>query len=279
MEVIMNDDILVADGFLEEPSEATEGKSAKAIRRQQRKEARRAKQDKRNPKPLEPRTDRQSLYINSIKNSELTIAIGPAGAGKTYVPSRIYGEMAAAGEISKVYIARPNVSKAKHRNGFLPGSAEEKTAPWLVPIFEGLSDAMGSQTFQQLKNGKVFEEVPFEFIQGRTFKDAACIVDEAENLDLDDLYITLTRQGENLRMVLAGDIHQARIPNSGLAEVVQMARMDHMEGNSVIEFTEDDIVRSRQARQWAKAFRNHWADGGDASGSVLADMPLFERVR
>lgn len=231
-----------------------EGVSTKATRRQKRKQEKALRQAKRNPKPLEPRNENQSLYMQSLVENELTFGIGPAGSGKTYVPSRLFGSMLASGEISKIYLARPNVAKAKHRMGFLPGDEKDKTAPWLVPIFEGLKESMSPAEFDRLYQSKKIEEVPYEFIQGRTFKDAACIVDEAENLDLDDLYITLTRQGEGLHMVLCGDIKQARIPNSGLATVVDMARRHSMESVGVIEFTEDDIVRSRQAMQWVKAF-------------------------
>ena len=172
----------------------------------------------------------------------------------TYVPSRIYAEMLVQGKISKIYVARPNVAKHKHRNGFLPGTVEEKTAPWLVPIFEGMKDAMSKGDFEKFRKNGAIEEVPFEFIQGRTFRDAACIVDEAENLDMEDLYITLTRQGEGLHMVLCGDVAQARIPDSGLQAVADVAKLPHMESTDVIEFSTCDIVRSRQARQWAEAF-------------------------
>lgn len=231
--------------------------SAKAVKRQQRKAEKEKRQVRRNPKPLEARTLRQQFYIDSLRNNELTFGLGPAGVGKTYVPARVYGEMLAKGEIDKLYVARPNVAKKSHANGFLPGTLEEKTAPWLVPIFEGIKDSMGPQEFERLKREKKIEEVPYEYIQGRTMKNAAWIVDEAENLDLEDLYITLTRQGEDLRMVLCGDIYQARIANSGLQAVVAMAEEPWMNSVGIIHFQDDDIVRSRQARQWAKAFKNH----------------------
>lgn len=246
----MAEDQFAADQF-EQP---VEGQSQKATRRQARKAEKERRTAKRNPKPLEPRTDNQAEYIRSLRTNELTFGIGPAGSGKTYVPSRVYGEMLANGSIEKLYLARPNVSKTKHRNGYLPGTLEEKTAPWLVPIFEGLKEAMSPAEFDRFRREKKIEEVPYEFMQGRTFKNAACIVDEAENLDLDDLYITLTRQGEGLSMVLCGDIRQARIGNSGLGQVVNMAQRPFMESIGVVEFTEDDVVRSRQARQWVMAF-------------------------
>lgn len=231
-----------------------EQKSAKASKRQMRKNAKEERQYKRNPKPVEARSASQKLYIKSIWDNELTFGVGPAGVGKTYIPSRVFGEMLVRGDINKLYLARPNVAKAKHRMGFLPGGPDEKTAPWLVPVMEGLKDSMSpSEYAQMMKDGRI-EIVPYEFLQGRTFKDAAFIVDEAENLDLDDLYITLTRQGENLKAVISGDTKQARINNSGLARTVMMAEHESMESIGVVRFGEDEVVRSRQARQWVKAF-------------------------
>jgi phosphate starvation-inducible protein PhoH and related proteins len=245
--------------FFDVPGAVSE--SVKASNRKARKAEKEVRQLRRTPKPIEARSVNQTLYMNSINENDLTFGIGPAGVGKTYVAARVFGEWLASGKISKVYVARPNVAKAKHKNGFLPGTLEEKTAPWLVPIFEGLKDAMGATEFERARKEKQIEEVPFEFIQGRTFrsetgstKGVACIVDEAENLDLDDLYITLTRQGEGLTMVLCGDIFQARISDSGLADVIQMASEDNHEGTGVVVFDENDVVRSRQAAQWVKSF-------------------------
>ncbi|WNL50644.1 PhoH-like protein [Ruegeria phage RpAliso] len=229
--------------------------SPKAAKREMKKLEREAKQRARMPKPVTPRNPKQATYIDSLTSNSLTFGIGPAGVGKTYVAARVYGQMLNSGQIEKLYVARPNVAKKKHQNGFLPGTLEEKTEPWLVPIFEGLKDAMGASDFEKLRRSKKIEEVPFEFIQGRTFKDAACIVDEAENLDCDDLYITLTRQGEGLRMCLCGDIYQSRIPNGGLGIVIEMAREDEHEDTGVVEFTEDEVVRSKQAMQWVKSFK------------------------
>jgi phosphate starvation-inducible protein PhoH and related proteins len=240
------------DRFFDEPL------SQKAENRKARKAAKERRQRTRDPLPsIEPRTEMQAVYIDSLVENELTFGVGPAGAGKTYVPARVYGEMLVTGEIKKLYLARPPVAKNKHRQGFLPGTEQEKVAPWLVPIVEGLKEAMGRTLFGEAMEQGVIEVVPYEYIQGRTFKDAdgaAAIIDEAENLDFDDLYITLTRQGENLRMVLCGDIHQSRIPDSGLKAVVEMAGRYEMESTGVIVFTHADVVRSRQARQWAHAF-------------------------
>lgn len=248
--------------FFEERGSRSAPASQKAARRNERKAEKADKQFKRNPKPLSPLNARQEEYIKSIEENDLTFATGPAGVGKTYVPSYIFGGMLASGKIEKIYVARPNISKAKHRNGFLPGTLEEKTAPWLIPIFEAIKESMGPREFARFKYEKKIEEVPFEFMQGRTFKNAAFIVDEAENLDLDDLYITLTRLGEGCMAVFCGDIYQSRIPDSGLATTVKMAGHKDMESVGIIEFTTDEIVRSRQAKQWAMAFRAHWGQNG-----------------
>lgn len=237
-----------------ESGEGSAPPTSKAAKRRAKKAAQHARQSRRNPRPIEARNDAQSEYIDSIENNELTFALGPAGVGKTYVPSRIFGSWLAEGRINKIYVARPNVAKSQHRNGFLPGTMEDKTAPWMIPVFEGIRDSMSPSDFERFRKEKCVEEVPYEYIQGRTFKNAACIVDEAENLDLDDLYITLTRQGESLSMVVCGDINQARIPNSGLDTVVDMALAEDMEDIGVVEFTSDEVVRSKQARQWAHAF-------------------------
>jgi phosphate starvation-inducible PhoH-like protein len=256
--------------------------SEKAFRRQKRKQEKTEKQSRRNPKPIEARGESQKEYIKSIHHNELTFAVGPAGVGKTYVPSRIFGQMIAEGQIDKLYLARPNVAKSKHRMGFLPGTAEEKTAPWLVPVLEGLKDSMAPALLERLRREGKIEIVPYEFMQGRTFANAAWIVDEAENLDLDDLYITLTRQGENLKAVISGDIRQSRINNSGLAQVVAMGEQAQMESVGVVRFGEDEVVRSRQARQWVRAFnRVNLSDvpncGMDEVQSFQSGLPNFLR--
>lgn len=280
----MASDPLPLDAFFEQGHGGNQ--PPKQTKRAKKKAAKTASNEARNAKrhpqpngPLVPRSEAQRRYIDSLYTNSLTFGIGSFGAGKTYIPARVFGEWLARGDIQKLYVARPNVSKKQHENGFLPGTLEEKTAPWLVPIFEGLQDSMGRAMFEEFRRMKKIEEVPFEFIQGRTFKDAACIVDEAENLDLDDLYILLGRQGENLSMCLAGDVKQSRIKNSGLAKVVEMASWPEMKSNGVVTFTSDDVVRSEQAKQWAKAFEKVFQnDGGvveNPAPGFRDDIPAF----
>jgi phosphate starvation-inducible PhoH-like protein len=239
----------------------------RSIRRRQKEE----KQHKRSPKPVQPRNKNQSRYIKSLRANELTIAVGPAGVGKTYLPARVYGEMLMAGEIDVIYCARPNISKPQHRQGFLPGGLKEKNAPWMVPIYDGLRDAMSPAKFASAERNGMILEVPFEHMQGRTFRNCAAIIDEAENCDLDDLYITLTRQGDNCFMAMSGDLLQARIHNSGLGHIVKMADYDYMKRVGIVEFTAEDVVRSAQARMWVKAFADR-ASGNNLHESANRDM-------
>lgn len=228
--------------------------SEKAAKREVKKQAKRERQNTRYAKPLTARNPAQKTYISNIKNNTLTFGVGPAGVGKTYIPARMFGTQLLYGDISKIYVARPNVSRAHHRMGFLPGTLEDKTAPWLVPIFEGIRESMSPSEFDKFKRSGSIEEVPYEYMQGRTFKNAACIIDEAENLTLDDLYVTLTRQGENLSMVLCGDLHQSVIADSGLGTVVDLVGANNMHNVAVSVFGEEDVVRSEQAKQWVAAF-------------------------
>lgn len=227
-------------------------KLTKAQKRQVKTDERKTRTLARTPKPVTPKNDEQELYKKLLETCSLVIASGPPGSGKTYLASRVYARMLLDGKIEKVYVARPNVSKPKHRMGFLPGGIAEKSAPWMAPVFEAMKDEMGATRFETEKKAGNIEEVPFEFIQGRTLKNAAAIIDEVENLDFDDFYITLTRQGDNLYMAMCGDVLQARIPDTGLPDVIKMAKHPDMEDIGIIEFTK--VVRSKQAEQWVRAF-------------------------
>jgi len=253
----------------------------KSVRRQQRKQAKEIRQLRRNPKPIEARTTTQKEYICSLHENELTFGVGPAGVGKTYVPARVFGQMISSGDIDKIYLSRPPVAKSRHRMGFLPGTEVEKTAPWIAPIYEGIKDSMSVSDFDRLCREERIHVVPYEFMQGRTFSNAAWIVDEAENLDLDDFYITLTRQGEGLRAAICGDIQQARINNSGLKTVIKMAESQDMEGIGIVRFGEEDVVRSRQARQWVKAFNriplSYESNCANDAGEPSFELPEFIR--
>lgn len=242
----------VQDDLFERPEVAP--RSSKAAARA----ARRQERVTRKPaahvvKPLEALNANQAFYINTLRSGDSTFAIGAAGTGKTYVASRIAAQKLQRGEVERIIVARPTVSKSKHANGFLPGKLGQKLAPWLVPVYDGLKAEISPQTLQQWEESGKLEIASFEHMRGRTFGDAFVILDEAQNCDIGDLRLFLTRIGAGSQVVISGDVDQVDIPNSGLADVVRMCMEDNMD-MEIVQFSEDDVVRGKFAKMWVKAF-------------------------
>lgn len=205
------------------------------------------------PKALEPKTQKQSDYIDSLRCSDLVVAIGGAGTGKTYVAARFALRELLDGNVSKIVMSRPNVSRPEHRLGFLPGNDKMKMEPWLVPLVSAMKEETDPRKVEELlKSGKI-EVVAFEHMRGRTFKDSFVLLDEAQNCTVGDLRLFLTRVGEDSRVVISGDTDQVDINNSGLATVVSMISKYKLTAD-VIEFGPGDVIRSKIAREWVQAF-------------------------
>lgn len=203
--------------------------------------------------PLEGMTDRQRDYLVALQSSVQTFAIGPAGTGKTFLPAAWAADRLREKRTRRVILTRPNVP-AGPSLGFFPGELEEKMAPWVVPFIETMASRMGRGFLDLcMKDGKI-EVVPFETMRGRSFDDAIVIVDEAQNLTPDEMFMVVTRVGEGSRLIVTGDLRQTDIKgNSGLAKAI-----DHIEAGrvkaSVIRFTVDDIVRSGICADWVRAW-------------------------
>lgn len=230
--------------------------SAKAIRRQQRKQAKMEKQHQRHAaKPLEPLNETQADYMESLKEADQIFAVGAAGTGKTYIASRHATKRLVRGEVSQVLIARPTVCRTKHKQGFLPGTLEEKLAPWLIPILQAIKEEVGKARLEQLRNEDKIEIISFEHIRGRTFNDAVVILDEAQNCDILDLRTFLTRIGKGTQVIISGDPDQVDIPASGLSRILHMVETHDIDAD-IIEFDSGDVVRSEIAKAWVQAFEN-----------------------
>ncbi|USN14938.1 PhoH-like protein [Brevundimonas phage vB_BpoS-Domovoi] len=223
----------------------------KAQARAARRAERSAKQTKHTAKPLVPKTENQADYLEVLKEGDSVFAIGPAGTGKTYLAARIAAQRMLKGDIEKIIISRVTASKKGHQIGFLPGNIEAKMAPWLTPVIEGIRAEVSKTQLEMWKSEGKFEIVPFEYMRGRTFDNACVILDEAQNAEFDDLYLLLTRTGNGTQVVVAGDHSQVDIHNSGLEEIVNIS--DDWEIMDIVEFTEDDVVRSEMAKKWVKA--------------------------
>jgi phosphate starvation-inducible PhoH-like protein len=209
---------------------------------------------------LKPLNATQAEYLDSLHDPEVTqiFAVGEAGTGKTYLPARIAAKKLRDGLIEKIYIARPTVSLKEHQLGFLPGKLKDKLAPWLVPILDAFKAELPAQVIAKMMETQQIEFISFEHLRGRTLANAYVILDEAQNCTLHDLKLFLTRKGEDSTYVIAGDPTQVDINNSGLEIVLGMIVQYDLPVD-IIEFDENDVVRSADAKAWVKAFKKHKA--------------------
>lgn len=233
-----------------EPVERTLTKAqARAARRAERQQ----KQSQREAKPLEAKNANQRDYLSILRRAESVFAIGPAGTGKTYMAARVLAQRLLRGEIEKLVVARVTVGKAKHALGFLPGNLDAKLAPWLTPVIEGIRAEVSAKTLDDRKREGKVEFASFEHMRGRTFAKAGVMLDEAQNADFGDLALLLTRIGEGTQVIVTGDLDQIDVPNSGLEDILDLAEDEDI--MDIVEFTEDDVVRSPFAKAWVRAIK------------------------
>jgi phosphate starvation-inducible PhoH-like protein len=204
--------------------------------------------------PLQAQTEAQVHYLMALGDSQLVFAIGPAGTGKTYVASAFAADLLAAKSIEKIIITRPNVEVGAGF-GFLPGELEEKYSPYLAPFREIMIERMGLSTYEYNLKAEYIVPMPLAFMRGATFRNAFVILDEAQNCTPAEMKMFLTRIGQNCVVVVDGDPEQCDLNGpSGLNDAVN--RLEHIPGVSVVEFTEDDIVRSGLIKDILIAYRN-----------------------
>jgi phosphate starvation-inducible PhoH-like protein len=213
-------------------------------------------QNERNLPPIRPLNQNQSDYIDAIANEEQVFVLGPAGTGKTWLAATLAADRLRQRKVGKIILTRPNVPVGRSL-GFFPGELDEKFAPWAAPVVEAIKERIGRNAFDiALKNGDI-EQVPFEVIRGRSFRDAFVILDEAQNATVDEIKVFLTRIGEDCTTVVNGDISQCDLDEaSGLATALAMIRAQRLP-IPIIEFTADDIVRGGVCEMWVRAFTTH----------------------
>jgi len=200
-----------------------------------------------------PKTVNQGKLIQAINTSQQVLILGPAGTGKTYVTATCAADLYTLKEIDKIVITRPHVAVGKDI-GFLPGTLEEKAQPWALPVLDVLVKHLGRGAVDTaLKAGNI-EVATLALMRGRSFDNAFIIVDEAQNIEVAEIKMLLTRVGEGSTIVMNGDIQQSDLKGtSGLAKVIHLSKK-HMLDVPVIEFGVDDIVRSGICAEWVKVF-------------------------
>lgn len=200
-----------------------------------------------------PRTQKQKDLVDAFKESSQVLVLGPAGTGKTYVTATYAADLYTLKEIDKIVITRPHVAVGKDI-GYLPGTLEEKTYPWALPVLDVLQRHWGKGTLETaIKNGNV-EMAPLALMRGRSFENAFIIVDETQNITTHELKMLLTRVGEGSTIVLNGDVQQSDLKEAdGLSKIIHLAKK-HMLPVPIIEFGLEDIVRSDICAQWVKVF-------------------------
>ena len=201
--------------------------------------------------PLRALTEAQGQYIASIIANTITFSVGPAGTGKSYVAGAWAAEQLKLGLIEQIIITRPGVEAGRNW-GALPGTLEEKYAPFLEPFQDVLIERLGKTFYEYLKKTGKIVASPLEFMRGKTFKNAVVILDEAQNVDASQMQMFLTRIGENSKLIIDGSLNQLDIRNSGLADAIR--RLKHIQSIGVVEFTTDDIVRHGIIREILLAY-------------------------
>jgi phosphate starvation-inducible PhoH-like protein len=205
-------------------------------------------------KVITARGQKQSEYLEAIKNNNLVFGLGPAGTGKTFLAVVQAVNMMQSGEIDRLILCRPAVEAGEHL-GFLPGTMQEKIDPYLRPIYDALHDMLPpDQIARRLADGTI-EIAPLAFMRGRTLSSAMVLLDEAQNTTATQMKMALTRIGEGSKMIITGDLSQTDLPGgvkSGLRDAIEV--LEGVKDVAFIHFGEKDVVRSRLVKSIVEAY-------------------------
>ena len=205
-------------------------------------------------KPIKPKTVGQRTYCDDIRDHTITIGVGPAGTGKTYLAVAMAVTAFRAQQVNRIILTRPAV-EAGEKLGFLPGDLQQKVDPYLRPLYDALFDMLGAETSQRLVERGNIEVAPLAYMRGRTLDDSFVILDEAQNTTNEQMKMFLTRLGFNSKMVITGDVTQIDLPDgkrSGLKDAIRILK--GIGDIAIFRFTEKDVVRHRLVQDIIRAY-------------------------
>ena len=212
--------------------------------------------------PIKAKTVGQQRYVDLICSNTVVLGVGPAGTGKTYLAVAMAVKALRAKEVSRIVLTRPAV-EAGEKLGYLPGDLQNKVDPYLRPLYDGLYDMLGAESFQKNLERGVIEIAPLAYMRGRTLDDSFIILDEAQNTTPEQMKMFLTRLGFRAKAVVTGDITQTDLPagkTSGLVEAMHILK--GIEGIAIHRFGEKDVVRHRLVQQIILAYQKYGEKGG-----------------
>ena len=206
------------------------------------------------------RSKKQSEYINALTNSDITMALGPAGTGKSFLAVSVAMTMLFEKKVEKVILSRPAV-EAGEKLGFLPGDMKEKVDPYLRPLYDALYDLFGFEKInKKIETGEI-EIAPLAFMRGRTLKNSFAILDEAQNATLTQIKMFLTRIGENSKIVVNGDPSQIDLINKSQSGLIKTKKiLNKVKEIKLIEFDHKDVVRHPLVTKIIQAFNKNIND-------------------
>ena len=205
---------------------------------------------------VRPRTDGQARYVRAMRDHDLTVCIGPAGTGKTWLAVGMAVSLLRQAVVKKIVLVRPAV-EAGERLGFLPGDIVAKINPYLRPLFDALNDMMESEQVKRYMENDIIEICPLAYMRGRTLNQAVIILDEGQNTTVPQMKMFLTRMGNGSKIIVTGDVTQVDLPKqtrSGLTDAVQ--RLRDIERIAVVHLGEADIVRNPLVQQILRAYED-----------------------
>lgn len=208
-------------------------------------------------RPVKPKTLGQKKYTQAIEKNTITLGVGPAGTGKTYLAVAMAVTAFRAKEVNRIILTRPAV-EAGEKLGFLPGDLQSKVDPYLRPLYDALFDMLGAENFQRYQERGAIEVAPLAYMRGRTLDDSFIILDEAQNTTPEQMKMFLTRLGFRSKMVVTGDITQIDLPDgkkSGLKTVMHILK--DVDDIQIVRFSQKDVVRHKLVQDIIQAYQKY----------------------